>query len=143
MDAAIARVRHGIPVDPRLPRGKPIYYAAGTVDEKDKVFKHGAMTGKTRGKVTVLDRDFELPYKDADGVVRYALFEDQIKIAGTGRTKRFARDGDSGSLVLKTTNAGNHVAVGLLFAASENGRYGYASPLRPILAALKIKLLSS
>ena len=56
----------------------------------------------------------------------------------------FARVGDSGSLIV---DAGTRLAVGLLFAVTDtggsNGRgWTYAHPLRAVLDALKVDLLT-
>lgn len=141
MDAAIAKLLPGVLYENKLPGGEQIYPRAGTVRRGDKVFKYGSMTSKTKGKVNDVSFDFELNYEDGSGSVLWARFVKQIKISGIGSTRKFARRGDSGALILKTTQNGNHVPVGLLFAASENGRYGYASPLAPIISELKIALI--
>ncbi len=90
-----------------------------------KVVKVGAVTGKTFG--TILDVDVELYIDYSFGTFR---FEKQVIIDG-GQNFRFARGGDSGSIVVDTDTGR---ATAMIFAAS--GRYAVACPIQRVFDEL-------
>lgn len=90
-----------------------------------KVVKVGAVTEKTFG--TILDTDVELYVDYSFGTFR---FEKQVIIDG-GESSRFARGGDSGSLVVDTKTG---LATAMIFAAS--GRYAVACPIDQVFYEL-------
>ncbi len=106
------------------------------VADDTKVSKVGRTTGETNGVVTAFEID--------NVVVAYDIgnlrFDNQIEIEGTG-TQAFSDGGDSGSLIFNDCRE----AVALLFAGADSGGSNgmgltYASPIRPVLDALKVDL---
>jgi hypothetical protein len=90
-----------------------------------KVVKVGAVTEKTLG--TILDVDVELYIDYSFGTFRFGR---QVIIDG-GEGSRFARGGDSGSLVVDTKTG---LATAMVFAAS--GRYAVACPIQQVFYEL-------
>jgi hypothetical protein len=90
-----------------------------------KVVKVGAVTGRTFG--TILDVDVELYIDYSFGTFR---FQKQVIIDG-GQNFRFARGGDSGSIVVDTDSG---QATAMIFAAS--GRYAVACPIQRVFDEL-------
>jgi hypothetical protein len=112
--------------------GAPVGSAPATPGME--VVKHGRTTGYGEGKVT--DTELDTKIRVRPGVS--ALFEDQIRIETPLPGGMFAKDGDSGALVMeKLTQA----AVGLIFATTRSGSYGVASPLSFVLRELEIELI--
>ncbi|HEX4610679.1 MAG TPA: hypothetical protein VH092_20985 [Urbifossiella sp.] len=141
VDAAIAALVEGIEFDPRTIRGlgKLAGLGAEFVDVGTEVAKLGRTTGLTRGRVTAFELDNVVVNFDT-GPKR---FNGQIEIEGEGDDP-FSLGGDSGSLILE---AGTRLAVALLFAVSNVGGSNnqgltYANPLRTVLDALKVDLVS-
>ena len=141
VDCAVATIEAGIKFDPRTLTG--VGKLAGLGDailaEDDAVSKVGRTTGKTDGRVTAFELD--------DVFVRFdsglLCFNGQVEIEGAEDGQPFSLGGDSGSLIV----AADRRAVALLFAASElggtNGKgLTYANPLRAVLDALKVDLVS-
>lgn len=94
-----------------------------------KVVKVGRTTALTRGEIRDVNFRFVLDYGPGIGPVG---FVDQVLCT------RYTDGGDSGSLVLEE---GTGLAVGLHFAGAEGG--SVFSPIRPILRAVKGKLVSA
>ncbi len=95
------------------------------------VQKHGRTTGHTQGLLSGL---YAKIWVDYDG--KAALFEGQLRIEG-GRIP-FSAGGDSGSLIVDLQGR----AVGLLFAGSELENMTFANPIRAVLKALKVRLVT-
>lgn len=126
VDAAIARLDGNVSASPTIidlntaPKGiMPPHL--GMI-----VFKSGRTTGVTTGRIIQIDVTTDVNYGS-----RKARFTDQIM------TTPFSRPGDSGSLVLDTTQN----AVGLLFAGSE--KIGVVTPIQTVLGALNLELVTS
>ncbi|MDY3559536.1 S1 family peptidase [Gemmata sp. JC673] len=141
VDAAIAALVDGIEFDARTVRGlgKLAGLGPGFVDIGTEVAKLGRTTGLTRGTVTAFELDNVVVQFDAG----FLQFDGQLEIEGTDEP--FSAGGDSGSLIL---DAGTKLAIGLLFAGSEIGGSNglgvtYANPLRTVLDALKVDLVSA
>lgn len=103
-----------------------------------EVRKVGRTTGQTKGRVTAFELD--------NVVIEYDLgnlrFDDQIEIEGAG-SKSFSDGGDSGSLIIDKDRG----AVALLFAGGDQGGSNnkgltYGNPIRAVLDALKVDLLT-
>ena len=99
-----------------LPANPPVAPFVG-----QSVVKHGRTTGLTFGSVVDTSLDGNVHY---NGGVAY--FEDQIVVVGN--TGPFSESGDSGSLVLDTSDP--H-PVGLLFAGDDS--QAIADPIRSVL----------
>ena len=70
----------------------------------NRVFKAGAFTGFTRGKVVNYELDnIAVEYKKPGGEKFTVHFDDQIEIESISKTKDFSHAGDSGSLILDST----------------------------------------
>ena len=135
MDCASARLKTGVGASNVLPGGGSL---SGPVDPKvDMIVKKtGVRTGMTEGRIISVNYGFVLDYETSTGL-RSAKFVDQIRIqVRSGHD--FALSGDSGAVVY-TCNGGR--AVGLLFAATDDGNIGIASPLHPVLAELSLALV--
>lgn len=125
VDAAIVRPYPSIGLDPTLLdiNGPP----SGIADPKLglRVYKTGRSTGFTSGLVTQVDVTVDVQYGS-----RAARYANQMMITP------FTERGDSGSLVVD----GDRRAVGLVFSGSD--QVSVASPIRFVLAALKIELVT-
>jgi hypothetical protein len=104
------------------------------------VTKRGRTTGRTYGTVDSVDAT--ISFQQA-GVWR--TWKKQIGIwRNKSQNWSFALDGDSGSVVLDSTN---RRIVGLLFANSDppfqaNGAYAYANPIASVLFALNVRIFN-
>lgn len=139
IDAAIARLDRGVPVDRTLLNRQQITLKgvrATPLAPGDPVVKLGRTTGFTRGIVTAIEMD--------DIVVEYEtgdlVFDDQIEIEGAGETG-FSAGGDSGSLILDQRGK----ACALLFSGGDQGGTNgkgltYANPIASVLETLKLEL---
>ena len=140
-DAAFARLTTNTFDSKTLPNGT-LLQVIDTPDQSPLVSKVGEKTGLTYGRITSFDYDklHVLGYSTSLPVV---AFENQIEIESVDPLVRFARPGDSGSLVF---NDRFH-AVGLLFARCIAGGFyknglSYASPLQPVCDLLQVNLLA-
>jgi hypothetical protein len=103
------------------------------------VRKHGATSGLTEGIVRHETIDAVITVKmDENNSAIKAKFINQIRIDLIPPFSSFAEGGDSGSLVIGKEH---NEAVGLLFAAPNNGSYGYANRIENVITELKIQLL--
>ncbi len=93
------------------------------------VLKSGRSTGPTAGEITVLSATVDVNYGTSPLEDQIARYEDQIV------TTEMSEPGDSGSLLV---DAGNHRAVGLLFAGSE--RVTLHNPIARVLAVLDVEI---
>ena len=94
-----------------------------------RVKKVGRTTGLTSGAVEALiNTPFVLPYK-AKHFQATVWMQDVWTVRADGGTP-FALPGDSGSLVVTEDET---ASVGLLFAASPNGDYGWIIPMNHIV----------
>ncbi len=125
MDAAVAK--------PNASASPRSIHGIGTVSGVDPspaynlpVKKYGKATALTTGQLTLRNLAMVLPYGGNS-----ALFVDQYGILEVGGGV-FARDGDSGSLVVSGD------AVGLIFATSTNGNLAVANPIEPILTRFAV-----
>jgi hypothetical protein len=128
VDAALARVLTSFSAQPftqvRIGTAQP-----GSAIEGEQVHKVGRTTGYTVGVIEDVAADF--PVRFANKVYR---FDDQILIAGVGEP--FALDGDSGALVVNTSN---DTAIGLIFAGSNE--FSAANHIAEVLSALGVELI--
>ncbi len=111
----------------------------GQVLEDMIVRKHGAMSGFTEGFVRHEAVDVVVTVQmDVLNPVLTAKFVNQMRIDRIPAYPYFGIGGDSGSLIVnKETNE----AVGLFFAAPEDGSYGYANHITNVINELEIQLL--
>jgi hypothetical protein len=142
IDSAIAKLDAKIDFDPLTIRGLGKLTGLGSafVDVGTEVAKLGRTTGLTRGQVTAFELDNIIVSFDT-GLLR---FDGQIEIEGLGDDP-FSQGGDSGSLIVET---GTRLAVGLLFSGTDTGGANdngltYAHPIRTVLEALKVDLVSA
>lgn len=139
LDAALATIDNGIDFEAKLlGSGRRVTgVAPDPVDIADKVEKSGRTTGHTRGRVTAFEFDNLVVTYDFGN----ARFDDQIEIEGAG-AESFSDGGDSGSLIY---TSGDRLAVGLLFAGSDQGGKNdqgltYANPIAYVFDRLKVEL---
>lgn len=144
VDCAVAAPDKDVEADALTIRGLGKLAGLGPdfLDEGTEVAKLGRTTGLTRGKVTAFELDNVIVGYGEENR-RYNLrFDNQIEIEGTG-ANAFSRGGDSGSLIV----ADDLRAVALLFAGGEIGGQNnqgltYANPIRAVLTALDVELLT-
>lgn len=123
IDAALSKPDYSYDVHPMV-GGRAVLGYVNPVPYQAKVTKHGAATGKTDGTVIGRDFSFLMPYSPT----QVALFEKQILITGAS-AKKFAKRGDSGSLVLDSADQ----AVGLLFGTDGIVDLAYVNPIEMVL----------
>ncbi len=135
VDAAIARLMNGVAHTPQICMiGAVAGVAVGT--QGTAVKKHGRTSGFTEGVITDESYDALVGMDHSDPSV-VAKFEDQIRIEVVSPHSAFGLSGDSGSLVVNSSNQ----AVGLYFAGPPGGFYGIANPIANVLSALEIAIL--
>ena len=104
-----------------------------------RVKKTGRTTGITFGTVeAVIPTPMPLPYKNTN--FAGAVWFTDVWTVRADNYEQFALPGDSGSLVV--TESGDF-AVGLLFAASAKGDYGWVAPIDVVLNELNLTLVGS
>jgi hypothetical protein len=101
-----------------------------------QVKKTGRTTARTNGRITAFDLDNVVVEYDMGNV----SFDAQIEIEGVGNAP-FSQGGDSGSLIVSTSNK----AVALLFAGGDSGGSNglgltYGNPIGTVLSALDVSL---
>lgn len=102
------------------------------------VKKFGRTTGLTYGVVeAMIPTPFPLPYKSSTFAATVYLTD--IWTIRVQHGQHFALPGDSGSLVV--SEDGKH-SIGLLFAASRKGDYGFVAPIDTVLGDLNAKLVN-
>ena len=128
VDVAIAKL-----VTPNLASflivGSSKIQGISTVNLNDAVNKFGASTGFTQGSVITIGLTIVIPFSHNESV----LFQNQIK------AKLYNSSGDSGSGVFNSTND----IVGLLFAGSEGGKYGYFNDINSVFKSMNLKLYNT
>lgn len=140
VDCAVASIKSGIKFDQHKlgTFGNLAGLGLEVVVDGTEVRKVGRTTGQTKGRVTAFELD--------NVVIEYDLgnlrFDDQIEIEGAG-SNAFSDGGDSGSLIIDKDRG----AVALLFAGGDQGGSNdkgltYANPIRTVLDALKVDLLT-
>jgi len=95
---------------------KPLPLSEFIADHDERILiKAGRQTGVTMGKLRTPSADFTMTYGEEMRSIRCA-FTEELLVDATEPGKKFADDGDSGSLVV--TEEGN--AVGLVFAINDS-----------------------
>lgn len=118
-------------VDPRKSIPKEIgivtqHIESGRLQEGvTQVKKFGTISGLTFGKVDKIAYSALIDYEDGE---QHTLFE-LIRIKRDESSARFSAPGDSGSLVVDTSNK----AVGVIVAGSDDGIYSFAIPIDSVL----------
>jgi hypothetical protein len=102
-----------------------------------EVWKKGASTGLTRGKILSLEASIKVDYGSSFWRKRFGFFNGQIEIKSIDRDFVFSNLGDSGSLLVD--NDSNRPA-GLVFAGSTDGTT-FANPINEVLNTLSIEFL--
>jgi hypothetical protein len=105
-----------------------------------RVTKVGRTTGKTNGTVVSELFDFEPIYYELDiiGGKKVVYFKSLFTILGD--TQPFSHAGDSGSLIVTTTDEGVKKAVGIVVAADDNAST-FALSVDRILAYFDVELV--
>lgn len=138
VDAAIARLDDGIYATPgyvtplgwtAAPSDARARFQAGETVYAQKV---GRSTQHTVGRLHAINRRLNIPL--GGGI---ATFAEQLELHPSDPASPFGRVGDSGALVLDTSQP--PCPIGLLFAVANNG-FGYANPLAWVTKALDIRL---
>jgi hypothetical protein len=135
VDCALARIRAGVSIDPRIMDIGPIRGTA-VVGQGAPVRMRGRSSGLVHGVVSHTGWNVEV------GLVVGRTFEtynfaNQIQIVAASPSTRFGTDGDSGALVVGEYS---QEAVGLFFASETDGT-GYANPIQEVLESLVAVLL--
>jgi hypothetical protein len=99
------------------------------------VQKHGRTTGLTSGSVEDIHCDVVCGVTPEDPDAGSILLKGQFRIKG--ENKVFSIDGDSGSLIVLENSS---TAIGLLFAAPNDGSYGLANHIETVFTELNLKL---
>jgi hypothetical protein len=140
VDAATATIGEGLAYDAHVLKGLGALAGLGPdlLDAGTAVAKVGRTTGVTRGRVTAFELDNVIVAYDRGNL----RFDDQVEIEGAGDAP-FSQGGDSGALIVDGTTR----AVGLLFAGGDTGGGNgmgltYANPIRAVLDALRVDLLT-
>jgi hypothetical protein len=139
-DCATARIDPAIQFDSKSldTAGNLSTAIPAAVQGGEAVMKLGRTTGLTQGRITAIELDnVAVGYDNGQ-----AHFNQQIEIEGAGDFA-FSQGGDSGSLVFDQ----NLAPVALLFAGTDQGGtnnmgFTYANPLRGVLDALAVDLLT-
>ena len=132
-DVAIARIDGNSKVSSHQGEHYDTPSATAAFVAGQPVQKVGRTTRLTSGIVESKIADyFPLPYK-AQHFSATANFDDVWAIKTTVKGEPFALPGDSGSLIV-SEDAG--FALGLLFAATHDGSYGFAAPISEVLKRL-------
>jgi hypothetical protein len=137
VDAAVGRLKDDIPHRQEICSIGPIQ-GTDLPETQTLVCMHGRTTGPSQGMIDDISYD-GIFGEDLSDPSTLALFVNQIRIRGTNGL--FATSGDSGSLLVKKVEKQASPAIGLLFAASPDGTYGTANPIRRVLSTLEIDLL--
>ncbi len=102
------------------------------------VYKYGASTRLTRGKVCEVGAELRTRRKGRQGAIRYPF---GYWVMSDENGKHFALPGDSGSVVV----AGDGRVVGMVVAMQEApddpSALAFVLPIRPILEALEVVLI--
>jgi hypothetical protein len=139
VDCALATINEGVTFDPSSLSGVgSLKGTAYNLVDIDRVGKLGRTTGRTRGRVTAFEVD-NIAVVFETGTFQFA---GQIEIESEG-SGPFSNGGDSGSLIFSEDS---HLAVGLLFAGSDQGGSNgqgltYANPIETVLSELGAGLL--
>jgi hypothetical protein len=139
VDCALATINENVSFDPSSLSGVgTLKGVANNLLDIDRVGKLGRTTGRTKGRITAFEVDnIAVVFETAT-----FQFDGQIEIESDG-TAPFSNGGDSGSLVF---SEGSHLAVGLLFAGSDQGGsngqgLAYANPIETVLSELRAGLI--
>ena len=140
VDCAVASIKQGIKSDQRKlgTFGNLAGLGLEVLVDGTQVRKVGRTTGETKGRVTAFELDNVVVGYDIGNV----RFDDQVEIEGAG-SNSFSDGGDSGSLIIDKDRG----AVALLFAGGDQGGSNnkgltYGNPIRVVLDALKVDLLT-
>jgi hypothetical protein len=132
VDAALCKPDDVLMVDPGIRHLGPVSGYVASPDFGLRVRKEGAATGVTIGVIRLKNISTIVTYDTGEE----ALFMGQLGIFGAEGVAHFARQGDSGALVINENNS----AVGLLFAVSEDVDLAYANPIEPVFQKLGVAL---
>lgn len=125
VDAAIGRIH-----EQWLPQDGQTWQASmGQAQIGERVYKQGATTGLTYGKIVSLNSALRVNY----GALGILNFEDSLVIRGENG-KVFSKPGDSGSLVKNERGE----IVGLLYAGDHSGKLSFANSIQEVCQALNI-----
>jgi hypothetical protein len=103
----------------------------------ESVWKYGRTTAWTEGQVSAIEVTDLRVAMSSQGSIRVARFDGQIAVEGLPERGAFAKEGDSGGLLLTADGA----AAGLIFAVSDDGgangrRLAFANPMTEVLTHL-------
>lgn len=137
MDVSIIRLLPDIPYVPTLPGDLSGLQIGDSVSPEigDEVFKVGAATGITEGKIIQTGMRLSLPRAYGNPTWMKGVFE----IAGSDG-KLFSNRGDSGSIIFKRRNDLVVDVVGMIFGSA--GLTTYAFPVRPVLDSFRCRLFA-
>jgi hypothetical protein len=147
LDAAIFRIQHDASVSSYQRNVYDTPALVGNLTANMLVEKVGRTTGHTTGRVTgQLHGAHPIMYAAAlYNFSSVVSFEPVFAI--TGRTDLFSDNGDSGSLITSSDQAGQRIAVGIVVGGMNDGsapgkKVTIALPIRPILAGFGVTLVS-
>ncbi len=128
VDCALARLNKGADVSARFQEIGKLPPAPGQPKVGREVAKIGRMTGRTAGTIVDVDADFFVDY--SFGTFH---FVDQVLIEGKDG-KEFAKDGDSGAVVVDVQDRDKQAAA-MVFASA--GKFTLACPLTEVVNQFK------
>lgn len=132
VDVATAQIKKGVDVNPKLifDLGE-LQGFIPKIQQPIKVLKTARTTNVTYGKISAFNLDVDIH----DGPYGKLRFENQIEIEPLEQNSNFAREGDSGALIINE----DLKAIGLLFSADNQG-FGYANPFDEVLNTFNLVL---
>lgn len=105
------------------------------------VYKAGARTGLTRGKIAEIGVALRTkPRGDHPGPIQYPL---GYHVMSDEDNKHFALPGDSGSIVISDDGKVVGMVVAMHDAPNDPSAYAFVIPIRPILEALGVRLIGN
>jgi hypothetical protein len=120
-------------IKPKIPGINKAVKGTVKAENGQQVYKIGATTGITYGKISSLSANARVKIDDHKydfvNQIRIQGFDNQFAIESP-----FSQPGDSGALILDLKS---HKAIGLLFAGNEEG-ITLANPIQPVLEKLRV-----
>lgn len=134
-DAAIAMIASNL--YPKVAQHKSMISGNAEPEVNMPVEKNGRSSSLTTGVIDTIELELDVDYNGKIFQFNGAFEVKSDKSRIFGGAVPFSKRGDSGSLIIETTNRN---AVGLLFAISDKGR-AFCNPIIPILAHFKVGIL--
>jgi hypothetical protein len=137
MDVCIIKLFADVPYTPALPDQLGRVHVRDTVSPTvgDEVFKVGAATGITEGRIGAIRMRLSLPRSGGNPAWLKGMFEVEGKEGNL-----FSQPGDSGSLIFKRNDDATVDAVGMILGSLGLKTYGF--PIQPVLETYRCRLFT-